>query len=38
LINSNFQLSLIICQLPKAKNTDIKKNTKSENKNLCLKG
>jgi hypothetical protein len=38
LINSNFQLSLTICQLPRAIKTEIKKNTKIENKNLYLKG
>jgi len=38
LISSNFQLSLMICQLPRAIKIKIKKNTKIENRNLYLKG
>ena len=36
-IKSSFQLSLTNCQLPSAIKIEIKKNTKIENKNLCLK-
>ena len=35
--SSTFQFNLTICQVPKAINMDIKKNTKIENKSLCLK-
>ena len=38
LIKSNFQLSLTICQLPRVIKTEMKKNTKIENKNLYFKG
>ena len=36
-INSSFQFNLIICQVPRAKKTKIKKYTNNENDNLFFK-
>ena len=36
-INSSFQFNLIICQVPRAKKTKIKKKTNIENDNLFFK-
>jgi len=36
-IRFNFQFNLIICHVPRETKTNIKKNTKTENKNLYLK-